>query len=184
MGKLCCRQLSSNALEELIDDHTGGSAHHTLSNAGDRAAGADISRIVKQRARVVGNELNPTVAFNKSRRAAAIHCHLVFRGGLEIVKADRSTEDPADRANTEPQFHVIGIIAGLEQLLATRKTLSDAVRIGEKAPNRQGCDAIKCELPLNLHTKSPSPTGRGQGEGIRIRLDFFLCFALLLEAAR
>ena len=71
IGRLRYRQLSGNALEELIDDHTGSSAHHTLSDAGDRTAGRDISGIVKQRARVIGGQLNRSFALYKSRCAAA-----------------------------------------------------------------------------------------------------------------
>src|SRR5437899_12078735 len=69
--RLSCAQLPSNALEELVDDRTSGSANHTLSDAGDRAACGDISGIVKQRARVIGGQLNRSFALYKSRCAAA-----------------------------------------------------------------------------------------------------------------
>src|SRR5207249_557946 len=151
IGRLRYRQLSGNALEELIDDHTGSSAHHTLSDAGDRTAGRDISGIVKQRARVVWNQLNRSFALNESGRATAIHCHLVFRGGPKIMKTDRSTEDAADRPNTEPQLHLIGIIARLDQLFATREAFGNPIRVCEKTPYGQGCRSIKCELPLDFH---------------------------------
>src|SRR5207249_10685016 len=94
---LSCAQLPSNALEKLLDDHARGSANHTLSDAGNRAAGGDIARIVKQRASVIGGQLNRSFALYKSRCAAAFDRHLVLQSGLKIVQTDGSAENAADR---------------------------------------------------------------------------------------
>src|SRR5438876_4630001 len=149
--RLSCAQLPSNALEELVDDHASGSANHTLSDAGDRAACGDIARIVKQRAGVIGGQLNRSFAFDESRCATAFDRHLVLRYGLKIVQADGSAENAGDWPDAQAYFHFVGILAGLDQLLTARKAFGNSIRVCEKTPDGQRCDSIEREFPLNFH---------------------------------
>src|SRR5205809_2721560 len=141
--RLSCAQLPSNALEELVDDHASGSANHTLSDAGNRAAGGDIARIVNQRAGVLGGQSNRSFALYKSRCAAAFDRHLVLQSGLKIVQADGSAENAADWPDAYAHFHFVGILAGLDQLLTARKAFRDSIRVCEKTPDGQRRDSIE-----------------------------------------
>src|SRR5439155_20335636 len=160
--RLSCAQLPSNALEKLVDDHARGSANHTLSDAGNRAAGGDIARIVKQRAGVIGGQLNRSFALYKSRCAAAFDRHLVLQSGLKIVQTDGSAENAADRPEAHAHFHLVGILASLDQLLTARKAFGNSIRVCEKTPDRQRCDSIEREFPLNFHVLGGASNRRFQ----------------------
>src|SRR5205814_6854214 len=98
-----------------------------------------------------GTELNGSFAFDESRRAASIHTHLIFGGGLQIVQPDRSAEDTVDRAHTESHLQVIRAFARLLQLLATGKALGNPVRVCQKSPDGQWRNSVERELPFDFH---------------------------------
>jgi hypothetical protein len=140
-----------HALEELVNDHPGGTSDHSLTETGDGPTGADIAGVMKECGGFLRRELNGPLALDESWSAAAIHSHLIFGGWLQVVQMDRTAEDAADSPHTKPHLQVIGAFAGPFQFFAARKALSNAIRISQKVPNRRGRKSLECELPLNLH---------------------------------
>src|ERR1051326_4020302 len=100
---------------------------------------------------MLGCQLHGSGSLYKTRGAAAIHRHLVFGRWAQPVQANGSAENPADCPDTETHLHVVGIVAGLYQLFATGKALSNAIRIREKFPNVQRPYAVKCKFPVYFH---------------------------------
>src|SRR5215831_11533705 len=166
-ARLQFRQLPGNTFEELIDDHSSGTADHALAEAGDGTAGADIAGIAKKGAGVVGGELNRAFAFDEARSPATVDGHLVIGRGQKIVETDRSAENAADRADTEPQLHVIRAVTGLFEFIASRKTLRDAMCVGQERPHGKRLDLFKCELSFNLHFSRRVPLRLESLDGCR-----------------
>src|SRR5262249_29655729 len=89
----CCYTFRCHGVEELVNDHPGGTSDHSLTETGDGSTGADIARVMKECAGFLRRELNSSFAFDESRSTAAIHCHLKFGGWLQVVQMDRTAED-------------------------------------------------------------------------------------------
>jgi hypothetical protein len=140
-----------HALEELVNDHPGGTSDHSLTETGDGSTGADIAGIMKECAGFLRRELNGSFALHESWSAAAIHRHLIFGRWLQVVQMDRTAKDAADRTHPKAHMQVVGAFAGPFQCFAARKALSNAIRVSQKVPNRRGRKSLECELPLNLH---------------------------------
>src|SRR5215471_18619987 len=103
MDCLSRAEFPRHALEELIDNHAGCAANHTLSKAGNGTARADVAGIAKLGTVFVACQLNRALTLDKADLAAAVHGHLVFGSGFEIMQADRSAEHAADRADAKTQ---------------------------------------------------------------------------------
>ena len=144
-------QFGGHALEELIDDHASSAADHSLPQTGDGAAGTNIAHVTKQRAGFVRGELNCTLTLNEPGFPRAVDAHLILRGRLQTVKLNRAVEDAADRTHTEAHLQVVSAFAGLFQFLATRKALSDPIRVCEKTPYCVGWHSTEFELAFDFH---------------------------------
>ena len=100
-----------------------------MPEAGDWAAGANFARIVEQSTRIGRRKLDGSSAIYESGCAAAIHAHLIFGGGLQIVQTNGAAEDAADRAHTKTHLQIVGAFAGLLEFLAAGKALGNPIRV-------------------------------------------------------
>src|SRR5262249_52350423 len=123
-------QLRCHAFEELIDNHPSCAADHSLAQAGDRSPCAYVSRIFECGICVVRSELNGSFALDETRSATTVDAHLVFRGGFQIMQANRALKDASDGAHPELHLQVIGSFTTLLKLFTTGQALGNSGNIG------------------------------------------------------